>query len=190
MIASRILVRALNLPLRPERRSALRPFAGRVVALRAGPVRVSLRVSESGEFAPVHSAVHADAEMEAADEFFPNLAAGKKAQTRVAGDPEFLRAVGEALRGAAMDLETQPVAAPLVMGFRAARRAAQVWTPRVGDALVKNQAIANPDAVSQFNRKVDALARAVARMESAAATLSPSSPPSPRVDPSRQESKQ
>ena len=171
MTLTRIFIRALNSQLRPERQSALRRFAGQVVALRAGPLRVSMRVSQCGQFTPVHSAVHPDAEMEAANEFFPNAAAGKNAKTRVSGDPELLKTVGETLRAAAMDLETSPSAAPFVFAARAAKRAAQIWTPRAASALVKCQAIPEPEAVSQFNRKVDNLTRAVARMEAAAAKL-------------------
>ena len=168
MTFSRILVRALNRQARPERQNALRAFAGRVVALRAGPVRVALRVGEDGKFSPVHSAVHADAEMEMASEFFRG---GEKPKAKVSGDAEFLRVVGETLRGAAMDLESAPFAAPFVLGARAMVRAAEVWAPRAGEALVKNQTLAAPEAVSQFNRKVDNVLRGVSRMESAVAAM-------------------
>ena len=163
MMVPTFFVRVLNSRLRPERRAVLRPFAGRVLALRAGPVRVLLRVGEEGDFSPLHSAAHADAEMEA----FSGLNSAK----RVAGDPEFLRAAGEALRSAAMDLESHPVLGPLALMVRAACRAGEVWAPRVGEALTRNDTVVGSEALSDFSRRVDGLMRGVSRLESAVAGL-------------------
>lgn len=171
MTFSGILARAVNRQVRPERREDLRAFAGRVVALRAGPLRVNLRVSEKGEFTPVHSAVQPDAEVAAAAECFHSALSGRKAETRVSGDSEFLRVVGETLRAAAMDLESNPVAAPLVLACRAAVRALEICLPRAGKIMVEKQAVADPGSVAQFNARVRALSRGVARMESALAAL-------------------
>ena len=171
MTFSRVLVHALNRQTRPERRNALRAFAGRVVVLRVGPARVALRVCEDGKFSSVHSAVHADAEMEVGGEFLRGDSLGRKAKTKVSGDAEFLRVVGEALQGAMMDLEGAPFAAPFVLGGRAVVRAVEVWGPRAGKALVENRTLAAPEAVSQFNRNVDNVLRGVSRMESAVAAM-------------------
>ena len=157
--------------MRPERRNALRAFAGRVVVLCVGPARVALRVCEDGKFSPVHSAVHVDAEMEVGAEFLRGNAFGGKAKAKVSGDAEFLRVVGETLQGAVMDLEGAPFAAPFVLGGRAVVRAAEVWGPRAGKALVENRTLAAPEAVSQFNRNVDNVLRGVSRMESAIAAM-------------------
>ena len=171
MTLSGILVRAVNRQIRPGRRDALRAFAGRVVALRAGPLRANLRVSEDGEFAAVHSAVQPDAEVEVAAEFFQSALSGQKPQARVSGDSEFLRVVGETLRGAAMDLESNPAAAPVALGIRAVVRALEIWLPRAGSALVQNKTVADSDSVARFNSRVKTLARGVGRMESALAAV-------------------
>ena len=170
MMLPSVFVSALNARLRPEKRAALRPFAGRVLALRAGPARVLLRVDEEGEFSPVHSAVHADAEMEAAAELLSAVGGGRP-RARVAGDAEFLRAAGEALRAAAMDLESHPVAGPAALALRAGCRAAEVWAPRAGAALVGGGATVGAEALADFSRRVDGLQRGVARLEAAAAAL-------------------
>ena len=188
MILSQAISRAVNFRLRPERREVLRAFAGRVVALRGGPLRAMLRISESGEFSPVHSAVDADAEMELAPDFLRAALSGeggtdesgtggaggvggKFGKGNVSGDPELLRAVGEAFRGARMDWESSPAGAPVALSVRAVARAAEVWLPRMGAGLAKAEAVAAPETVSQFNRRVSELSRGVSRLESAVSEI-------------------
>lgn len=172
MLMQAALIRALNRQVRPERRAALRPFAGRALAVRAGPLQMSLRVDDNGEFSPLHPAVPADAEMEVVGELAAALA-GEKPQARVTGDPEFLRVAGETLRAAAMDLESHPVAGPAALGMRALLRAAEVWAPRAGAALVKNGATPSPTELADFSRGVASLQRRAARLATALAARRP-----------------
>lgn len=78
--------RALDRMLDDASRAALRPHAGKVVLLTAGPARFALRVGTDGGLEPASAALTPDA----------SIAFAAGAAPQAAGDAELLRVLGEA----------------------------------------------------------------------------------------------